>query len=281
MTGNAPSLIWINGEVMPLTDAQLSPLDHGFLVGDGVFETMRCETGLVFAFDRHMARLSDGCHRMGITPPNADELEGAIGALLTATSLSNARIRVTTTSGDGPLGSDRGTSRPTVTVLASALPTWPAETAVVISPWTRNPNSPTAGIKTTSYADNVIALADAHTSGAAEAIFFNTRGELCEGTGSNIFLVIGNVLHTPPLSSGCLAGVTRALVLEQAQELGIAHSEEPVSADDLARCDEAFLTSTTRVLQPIAHIDDRAVPRVRGPIVNELALAYSRLPHRV
>lgn len=270
----------MNGEILPLGEARLSPLDHGFLVGDGVFETIRCNAGLVFAFDRHLARMAEGCFRMGIAPPHAAELERAIDELLSVTGLSNARIRITATSGDGPLGSDRGASRPTVTVLASALPKWPSETAVATSRWTRNPQSPTAGIKTTSYADNVLALADARTSGAAEAIFFNTRGELCEGTGSNIFLLSNGELLTPPLDSGCLAGITRALVLEQARELGIPHRETRLTADDLDECDEAFLTSTTRMVQPIARIDSRVLPHVRGPIVDALAVAYSRLPHR-
>lgn len=270
----------MNGEILPLDEARLSPLDHGFLVGDGVFETIRCNAGLVFAFDRHMARMAEGCLRMGIALPHTAELERAIDELLAVTRLSNARIRITTTSGDGPLGSDRGASRPTVTVLASPLPNWPSETAVATSRWTRNPQSPAAGIKTTSYADNVLALADARTSGAAEAIFFNTRGELCEGTGSNIFLLSNGELLTPPLDSGCLAGITRALVLEQARELGIPHRETRLMADDVHQCDEAFLTSTTRMVQPIARIDSRVLPHVRGPIVDALAVAYSRLPHR-
>ncbi|MGB2757654.1 MAG: aminotransferase class IV, partial [Acidimicrobiia bacterium] len=237
-----PSVVWINGEILPVDEARISPLDHGLLVGDGVFETMRCTAGLVFAFDRHMHRLADGCSRMRIVAPTPAEIERAIDELLSACALINARIRVTVTSGDGPLGSDRGSECSTLTVMASPLPTWPSETAIAMSPWTRNPNSPTAGIKTTSYADNVLALDEAHRHGAAEAVFFNTRGELCEGTGSNIFLIIDDVLHTPPLLSGCLAGVTRALVLEQAAALEISHSEVPLFEGDLAACEEAFLT---------------------------------------
>ena len=115
---------------------------------------------------------------------------------------------------------------------------WPATADVAVVPWTRNENAPTAGAKTTSYADNVVALAEAHRRGAAEAIFANTRGELCEGTGSNVFVGLGGRLYTPPLSSGCLAGITRELLLEWTDAV-----EETLSLGALADADEAFLAS--------------------------------------
>jgi branched-chain amino acid aminotransferase len=144
-------------------------------------------------------------------------------------------------------------------------------------PWVRNDRGATAGLKTTSYAENVRSLAYAHERGASEAIFANTRDELCEATGSNVFVVRDGAVATPPGSSGCLLGVTRALVLELAAAAGIAVDETPLPIDALRDADEAFLTSTTREVQPIAHVDDRAVPSVPGPVAAALSTAFNAL----
>ncbi|MDQ2650826.1 MAG: aminotransferase class IV, partial [Actinomycetota bacterium] len=143
-------------------------------------------------------------------------------------------------------------------------------TAVVTVPWTRNERSAVAGIKTTSYAENVRALARAHERGASEALFANTVGQLCEGTGSNVFVVVDGTVLTPPLSSGCLAGVTRALVLE-------CHdvTEQDLPLDVLRTADEVFLTSTGRDVQAVHQIDDRALDP--GPITAEAAAAFAEL----
>ena len=122
-------------------------------------------------------------------------------------------------------------------------------------PWTRNERSAVAGLKTTSYAENVVAVEYAHQRGASEGLFANTRGELCEGTGSNVFLVVGGRILTPPLASGCLAGVTRALVIEWC-----GAEEATLSMSDLAAADEVFLTSSTRDVHPVSALDGRALP---------------------
>ncbi len=274
-------MIWINGSLIDSDAARISPLDHGMLVGDGIFETLRTELGLVFAFERHMRRLGNGCARMGLAPVDPDAIAIAIDQVLSANQLQNARIRVTVTSGAGPLGSDRGTHQNTVIVAASELPKWPATAAVVLSPWLRNPNGATTGIKTTSYAENVLALADAHQRGADEAIYRTPSGELCEGTGSNIFLIANGTLKTPPLAAGCLPGVTRGLVLELASERNIVHSEAPIPAEALFTADLAFLTSTTRTLQAIHRVDDHQMPSTEHPTFMRLLTAFRDLPHSV
>lgn len=128
-------------------------------------------------------------------------------------------------------------------------------------PWTRNERGALTGLKTTSYAENVVALARAHEHGATEALFGNTVGQLCEGTGSNVFVVLGGEIHTPPLHSGCLAGITRHLVAEWT---GAKETDLPL--DVLREADEIFLTSTLRDVQAVHRVDDRELSAAPGPV---------------
>jgi branched-chain amino acid aminotransferase len=154
------------------------------------------------------------------------------------------------------------------------LNTWPAMEKVCLVPWTRNEKGALAGVKSISYAENVIALAEAKRRGCGEALLANTRGELCEGTGSNVFVVADGRLHTPPLDSGCLAGVTRLLVLQACAAAGIACAETALPVEVLARCEEAFLTSSTRDVHPIAEIDRRTLA-TPGPLTRAVQAAYT------
>src|SRR6185295_3571266 len=181
--------------------------------------------------------------------PDRTMLRDAADAVLAANRLQEARLRITVTGGPAPLGSERGGHAPTVIAAAEARE-WPASERVVTVPWPRNERGATAGLKTISYAENVRALAYAHERGASEAMFGNTRDDLCEATGSNVFVVRDGVAVTPPGSSGCLLGVTRALVLELAREVGIEIRETATPIGALHDADEAFLTSTTREVQP-------------------------------
>jgi len=269
-----PSSIWLNGRIVSTTEARLSPFDHGFLVGDGVFETLVARGGKPFTATRHWKRLVASCESMRIAPPTFDLFLEATLAVMKSNALPDARIRVTLTSGDGPLGSDRGDSPPTMTVAAALLKPWPPSEAALLVPWTRNERGALAGIKSTSYGDNVRALAHAHAHGAGEAIFANTRDELCEGTGTNVFVVINDRVKTPPLSSGCLAGVTRALVIEACLAAGISVEESVLPITALQICDEAFLTSSTRDVHPLARIDQRVMPGVSGVITQRVAQAF-------
>src|SRR5205823_5951285 len=172
-------------------------------------------------------------------------------------------------------GSDRGTASPTVLVAATSMHPWPPTSDVVVVPWPRNERGGLAGLKTISYGENVVALAWAHERGAAEALFPNTVGNLCEGTGTNVFAVLDGRLVTPPLSSGCLAGVTRALVLETTSTV-----EEDIPLDRLATATEAFLTSTTRDIQPIRTVDGNPLPAAPGPHTIEAMAAFTALSER-
>ncbi len=266
---------WLNGQIVPLDDARVSVLDHGLVVGDGVFETLRIYASRPFAWTRHLARLHASAEAIGLAVPPDGELLDAATAVIAANGLVDGRLRITVTGGDAPPGSGRGDGPPTAFVLAFPLEPAAATIDVVVVPWTINEHGPLAGLKTISYAGNVRALAYAAERGAGEAIFANTSGNLCEGTGSNVFVVIDGVVCTPPLSSGCLAGVTRALVLE----LGIPIEERDVPIEALARADEAFLCSTTREVQPIAHVDGHALS-APGPFAVQLAERFTALVAR-
>lgn len=174
------------------------------------------------------------------------------------------RLRITYTGGLSPLGSDRGDAGPTLVVALGETKRRPDTTAAVTVPWTRNERSALAGLKTTSYAENVVALARAHEHGATEALFANTVGALCEGTGSNVFVVVDGELHTPRLASGCLAGITRALAVEWT---GAHESDLPF--DVLERAEEIFLTSTLRDVQAVHRIDGRELTDVPGPVTTK------------
>jgi branched-chain amino acid aminotransferase len=277
VTDAAESVVWINGELRPTSTARVSPFDHGLLVGDGVFETLRAYAGVPFAWTRHYERLCRSAGGLGLAVPPSATLRGAADAVLEANGLSEGRMRVTITGGPAPLGSERGPEGSTVIVAASEARPWPAAVKVVTVPWVRNERSAVAGLKTTSYAENVRALAFAHEREASEAIFANTRGELCEATGSNVFVVRDGTLQTPPAEAGCLLGVTRALVLELCADAGGDAAEVTLAPADLAAADEAFLTSSTREVQPISHVDDAALPSVPGPATTKIAAAFADL----
>ncbi|WJY49364.1 aminodeoxychorismate lyase [Streptomyces chengbuensis] len=253
--------IWVNGGLRDADDALVSVFDHGLTVGDGIFETVKATDGRLFALTRHLDRLTRSARGLGLPDPDHDEVRRACEAVIEANPMPLGRLRITYTGGLSPLGSDRGDKGPSLVVALAAATRRPDTTAVITVPWTRNERGALAGLKTTSYAENVVALARAHEQGASEAIFANTVGQLCEGTGSNIFVVVDGQLFTPPLSSGCLAGITRALT---ADWTGAQEADLPM--DVLERAEEIFLTSSTRDVQAVHRVDGRELPGAPGPL---------------
>ncbi|GAA2437302.1 aminodeoxychorismate lyase [Actinomadura vinacea] len=263
--------IWLNGELLDPDRARVSVYDHGMLVGDGIFETVKVTNGEPFALTRHLRRLARSAAGLGLPEPDHDALaHGTLEVLAAAPKWPLARIRITYTSGVGPLGSDRGSTGPTVSIIAAEQKPFPATADVTVVPWPRNERGALSGLKTTSYAENALALAYAKERGGGEAIFGNLAGNLCEGTGSNIFVVRGGRLVTPPLPAGCLAGVTRALVLEWS-----GAEEEDLPLEDLYRAEEAFLTSTTRDVQPIRAVDGTVLPTAPGPVTTKVMEVFA------
>jgi branched-chain amino acid aminotransferase len=184
-------------------------------------------------------------------------------------------MRITLTSGAGPPGLARGEREPTLLVAALPLTPWPPTATAIVSRWRRDEEDPLAGVKTVSLVGSVMALAEARAAGASEAIVLNRRGELCEATTANVFVVRGERVETPPLSAGCLAGITRDRVLA----LGASEADLPAAV--LGEADEVFLTSSTREIQPVVEIDGRPVGAGQpGEVTTRLALAYSELVER-
>jgi branched-chain amino acid aminotransferase len=266
-------VIWSDGKLRDEREAVATAVDHGLTVGDGVFETCGVVDGQAFALTRHLRRLRRSAAGMGLAAPDEDEIRAGVAAVLAAGAAEIGRVRVTVTAGPGPLGSNRavaGQGRQTILVLAGPA-VRPQTARAVRVPWVRNERSAVAGLKTTSYAENVVALAYAAARGGDEALLANTLGDLCEGTGSNVYLERGGELITPGLATGCLAGITRELILEWAQDAGLpvreaVAGELPFSVlDDVGHGRTGLaVSSSVRNVVPVVNLDGRQVPA--GPV---------------
>ena len=265
---------WINGNLLSDSSTPVVGVtDHGLTVGDGVFEAVKVVAGRPFALTLHLERLARSARGLGLPDVDLDAVRRGVAAVLDDQVLPLGRLRITYTGGPAPLGSGRagaGAATPTLIVVADAMGAWPETTAVATVPWPRNERGALAGFKTTSYAENVIALAEAARTGASEAIFANLAGHLCEGTGSNVFYVVDDELRTPSLASGCLAGVTRRLVLEW---YGGREVDEPI--ETVTRASEVFLVSTTRDVQAVSRWDDVEL-LAPGPVTRKVAEVWRR-----
>ena len=263
--------VWANGQLLDDPEQPaVSASDHGFTVGDGVFEAVKVLDGQALALGLHLERLARSATGLGLPEPDADVVRDAVSQVLEREHLGLGRIRITWTGGPSPLGSNRGDAAPTLVVAAAEMAPWAASTALVTVPWPRNERGALAGLKTTSYGENVRALAYADARGASEAVFTNLQGHLCEGTGTNVFYVVDGELRTPTLESGCLAGITRRLVLEW---YGAREVDEPLEVARAA--DEVFLASTTRDVQPVHRWDDTEIPAA-GPVTQEVMDVWRR-----
>ena len=260
---------WIDGRLLEDPNAPaVSVADHGLTVGDAVFEAIKVVEGRPFALTRHLDRLHRSAAGLGIGPVDDAALREGVAAVLSGAPLALGRIRITVTGGPAPLGSGRGDAAPTVIVAAGEVAPFAETTRVITVPWPRNERGALAGLKTTSYAENVVALAEAQRRGASEAVFANTQGLLCEGTGTNVFYVVDGELRTPTLASGCLAGVTRALVLEW---YGGVEVDEPIELV-AEQASEVFLVSTLRDVQAVVDWDGKELPV--GPVTRAVRAVW-------
>ncbi|HUU63280.1 MAG TPA: aminotransferase class IV [Dehalococcoidia bacterium] len=278
-------IIYINGALVPRGEARISPFDRGFLYGYGLFETMRSYRGRVFRLDRHLARLMNSAERLGLAAlldPAA--LEQAIQKTLEANRLRDARIRLSVSAGEGERGLEPPESGTlTIIVVAQKLvpPTPQAYgegvSAAIVSA-RRNSQSPLSGIKSMAYLESLLAHSEAVAAGADEAILLSERGTVAECSTSNIFLVVGERLLTPSAESGILPGITREVVLEMAQGLGITTVVGEIQLADLLGADEAFLTNSIVEVMPITQVDGKPVGSGRpGEMTKRLLKAYKEL----
>ena len=269
--------IWVDGRIAGAGETHVRADDHGVIVGDGIFETLLVVRSRgrpeAFAIRRHLDRLRRSAAVMHMQCPYSDDdIRWAIDRCLTEAPHAGL-VRVTVTSGGGPLGCGRGPGPgSTIVMTGHAPPPYQPGAAVATVPFPRNERSVLSGVKTTSYAENVLALRIALERDASEALFADTQGRLSEGTGSNVFWVDGGTLCTPPLSTGCLAGVTRSLIMDL---LPVKEAYLPFS--ELRGVEEAFLASTTRSVQSIGVVDGVRLPEVDGPVTRKASEAMADL----
>jgi branched-chain amino acid aminotransferase len=277
--------VWLNGRMVRGAEATVSVFDRAFLLGDGLFETMRAMGGRIFRLDRHLARLQRGAGRLRLPlPAAAPELARAIQETLQANGLEEAAVRLTVSRGPGPPGPGIQEAGPAVVVIAARSFTgypgrWyePGATAI-ISTVVKNERSPLCAVKSISYAEHVLARTEAAERGADEALLVNTLGNLVEGSSTNMFAVVHGCLHTPDLASGCLPGITREAVLEIARKAGLTVREAPLAPATVAGWDEAFLTNSLLDVAPLVQVDGLPVGGGRpGPVTSLLAERYRDL----
>lgn len=278
-------IIYFNGHLVPRAEAKLSPFDHGFLYGYGLFETMRAYEGHIFRLDRHLTRLRCSAESLGLRPKlDAFDLENACVETLQANKLKNARVRLTITAGEGDMTPDLNTcSNLTVLVAAKNFVPLPPEKyeqgfKAALSFLRRDSQSPLSRLKCTCYVSNILARMEAKAAGCDEAIMLNELNYIAEGSTANIFLVSKGEISTPSLESGILPGITREAVLEIARDLNIKTVERQVELRELSRAEEAFVTNSIIEVMPLTWLNGEPIGTGKpGKLTRNLMAAYKEL----
>ncbi|MBK8206097.1 MAG: aminotransferase class IV [Planctomycetes bacterium] len=285
----AEYVISINGDFVETADARISVLDHGFLFGDSIYEVVRTVNGRLFAADRHLKRLHASGHALGMPLQRPDDwLLEHFRQMHKRASWDESYLRIIVTRGVGELDLHPGScATQTIVGIAKPLPQWPHDAyahgcKVIVANVRRNPKQATdPAIKSGNYLNNVLAIMEARSQNAVEAIMMNVEGFLTECTTSNVFIVKGGVVKTPALHQGLLEGVTRGFIFETCKRVGIACEESDLREEDLHGADEVFITSTTRDVMPVGFIGDRKLTSVPGTITLKVANAYHDVLHDV
>ena len=277
-------IIYFNGRLISADELVVSPLDHGFLYGHGLFETMRAYNGKVFKEEAHFKRLAEAAAVLGWPElPSQAELTAAISSVLQHNDLQDASIRLTLSRGSGAARPDAASCGAlTIAIFAAPLPPPlpPEGWSIATVKLHRNVSSPLVRIKSANYLDNILAKAEAKLLGAQEAVMLNTDGFVAEGSMSNIFLVKAGRLITPDESSGILPGITRSTVIELAQAQGIPTEIRKVKVEELDRADEIFLTSSIMEVIPVRSINNHTVGNnvvIPGIITTKLREVYRKI----
>ena len=276
-------IVYFNGYLSSRWQAGISAWDYGFLYGFGLFETMRAYKGRVFRLDSHLNRMARSAKVLGlaIEPQNLKE---AVAATIEANNLSDARVRITVSAGEGDMTANPATcTESTVLITAVEYKPYPKQVydkgfSAITSSIRRNSKSPLSRIKSTNYAESLLARQEARAAGVDEAICLNDKGLLAEASMSNVFLVEGSNLRTPGEENGILPGITREVVLELASKLGINTLEHNIEMGELGQADEAFLTNSLIEIMPLTQIDGKAIGSGRpGHASQRLAAEYKKL----
>ncbi len=261
-----PEKVWINGTIRDARAPLLSVYDRGFLYGDGVYETLRVEHGRLFHFDEHYRRLKNSARGLGLRVPYGGKvLRRGVERLLKSNGLRDAVLRITLTRGPGPLGFDPRPAKTPTCVMIATPPRRHAEdlyrrgVLLAVARVRRTPaTSLDPAFKSTNNLNNILAKMEAVKRGAYEALMLNIRGDVAEGTISNVFFISGKILRTPSLDCGILSGVTRSVVLALAKREGLKVAEGHYSLKRLFRAEEVFITSTTMEVMPVTRIADES-----------------------
>jgi len=256
-------IAWFNADLLPLGGISIPATDRGFLLGDGFYETIACNSGQPVRFQKHMQRLHKTAKLMKIDLPHSlDEIQSAINDVLTGCQLmkSRASIRITVTRGSGPRGLRIPLKiTPNVMITAAKVPDCYEAAKIKTVSIVRNEHTPSAHIKSLSYIDNIFAFEEAEAAGFDEALLLNTKGHIAEGSISNIFFIKNDCLFTPPIEDGALPGIMREAVLKKAQALGLKTKEASLTPDIALTCDEVFLTNSLVRVRSVKQIDDRLI----------------------
>ncbi|MEX1217860.1 MAG: aminotransferase class IV [Acidimicrobiales bacterium] len=252
------ALQWVNGVVVDTQAPIAFANDHGLQLGDGVFDTIAVRNSHPAFLSRHLRRLRAGIDRLEIRPtPTDEELAAAIGQLIEANKLTEARIRVTITPGPGHSPRKRG-AHPLTVISSSPLTNAQSTVSLCTVPWVRNERSPLAGIKSTSWGENAAIVRYARDAGFDNALLCDSSDRLSECPTSNLYLVIDNITLTPTLQTGCLPGIIREVLIENS-----VVAEGDLSPADIAKASEVFITSSTAGVVAVTRIDD--TPFSAGP----------------
>ena len=273
-------IVYLNGSLLPRSQASISAMDYGFLYGFGLFETMRAYSGCVFRLDRHLDRLWHATETLGIGI-KLPTLKDAVSDTIRANKLGDARIRITVSIGEGGMLPDPSTcGKPTVLITAVEYKSYPEQRyqqgfRAIVSSIRRNSQSPLSRLKSANYLESMLARQEARTAGVDEAICLNEKGFLAEASMSNIFLVVEGTIKTPGKESGILPGITREVVLKLAQKQGIKSLETDIGLDELYQAQEAFLTNSLMEVMPLTEIDGKPIGSGKaGTMTQRIMLDY-------
>lgn len=276
-------IAYLNGALIPRSQASISVLDYGFLFGFGLFETMRAYGGQVFRLDSHLGRLARSAEILGL-PVKTLELKNAVMDTIQANKLSEARIRVTVSIGEGSMVPDLSTcSKPTVLIMAQPYQPYPEAVyqkgfSAIVSSIHRNSQSPVPQFKSANSMESILAKGEAKAAAVNDALFLNDKSLLAEASTSNIFLVTDGVLKTPRVETGILPGITREVILELAPALDINAREQDMRLDELHQAEEAFLTNAMIEIMPLTEVNGKPVGSGRpGLITQRLMEGYRKL----
>lgn len=266
--------LYLNNHFIALNKAHISPDDRGFLLGDGLFETIKCLHGKPIRLESHWARLQKGCDYLDIPLPlSYEELQKIIAELLLRNQLHDATagVRLTVTRGSGERGLlPPAQIKPTLMLTSFSLLPPAKSVSLSITTLVRNEFSPLTKIKSLNYLENILARREAQKNGTDEGVLLNTQGNVAETSAANIFMVVDNKVITPALKEGALAGVTRKAVIDICNTLTIPILETTVSLSQLYSAQEIFITNSLIGIQAVHQVGSQVYPGEKGAMIQKL-----------